>query len=180
LDIGIDHNQRISATRRVSLTARLGLSGLDYPRNELGLITFQRQYRTFGKAELSYPFNQTWMVTAKIERGLEYATDLPTPVVSNGATASLTGLLTRRVDVTVSGGYATGESILNRDALFFDTYTGDLRVRYAVSRTVAFFAEYVYYYYVFQNGTLLLGIPPGLERNGVRAGLTLWMPALRR
>ena len=41
--------------------------------------------------------------------------------------------------------------------------------------------EYLYYFYDFGEGTpLLVGIPPGLERNGVRAGFTLWMPALRR
>jgi hypothetical protein len=39
----------------------------------------------------------------------------------------------------------------------------------------------LYYFYDFAEGTpLLVGVPPGLERHGVRAGLTLWMPALRK
>jgi len=41
--------------------------------------------------------------------------------------------------------------------------------------------DYLYYYYDFR-GTLLLhaGVPSALERNGVRAGLTLWMPVIRK
>lgn len=181
LDIGFDYSRPISASRRATLSVRIGVSGADYPGSALGLIGFQRQYRTVGEATFNYPLNQTWTATANIRRGLEYASDLPTPVVANGVSASVTGLLTRRVDLSFLAAYASGESILNRDSLFFDTYTGDMRVRVAVSRTLAVFGEYLYYYYDFQNAGLLLGhIPPGLERNGVRAGLTLWMPALRR
>jgi hypothetical protein len=180
LDVGVDYDKPLSATRRASLDVRVGVSGTDYPGSAFGQIGFQRQYRTTGEVAFSYPFSQTWTASATVRRGLEYATDLPTPVVTNGAIASVTGLLTRRVDVSILAAYASGESILNRNTLFFDTYTGDVRVRFAVSRTLALFAEYLYYYYDFQNGALLLPIPPGLERNGVRAGLTLWMPALRR
>jgi hypothetical protein len=83
--------------------------------------------------------------------------------------------------VTISGAYASGESIVSREALAFDTYTGDVNVRYAVTRTLAVFGEYFYYFYDIQNGALLLpGMPPGLKRNGVRVGLTFWMPTVRR
>jgi len=180
LNIGVDFSRPISATRRTSFSVRLGLSAANYKAIP-GLADFQRQRQAVGDVSFSYPFNQTWVATAGVRRGLEYVADLPTPVVSNGATASVIGLLTRRVDVVFSAAYATGESALNRNALFFDTYTADVRLRYAVSRMFALFGEYLYYYYDFQNGALLLaGMPPGLERNGVRAGLTLWMPALRR
>ena len=47
--------------------------------------------------------------------------------------------------------------------------------------TLATYAEYVYYFYDFgDNVRLAPGVPSGLERNGVRVGLTLWVPALRR
>jgi len=178
---GVDYRRPLSGTRQVTLGMHVGVSGADYPGTALGLEGFRRQYRTIADVTLSYPFSQTWAASGSIRRGLEYETDLPTPVVNSGATVSISGLLTARVDITVSGGYATGESILNRNALVYDTYTGDLGVRYAVSRTVAVFAQYLYYYYDIESGALLVpGIPPGLKRNGVRTGLTLWMPALRR
>ena len=178
---GVDYSRPISATRQLTLGMHAGVSGADYPLNAIGSTGFRRRYRTVGDLTLTYPLSQTWSASGSIRRGLDYEPDLPTPVVNNGATLSLTGLLTPRVDIVVSGGYATGESIVNRDSLFFDTYTGNARIRYAVNSRFAIFAEYLYYFYDIQNGALLLpGVPPGLTRNGVRTGLTLWMPAVRR
>ena len=63
----------------------------------------------------------------------------------------------------------------------FDTYTGDVRLRYALTRTFAAYVEYLYYFYDSRGSVPIApGIPAGLERNGVRAGLTLRVPALRR
>ena len=179
---GVDYKRPLSATRQMTMAVHAGVSGADYPAASIGVIGLQRKYRTIVDGSVSYPFNQAWTATGSLRRGLEYESDLPTPVVTNGATVSLSGLLTARIDVVFSGGYATGESIVNRDTLFFNTYTGDATIRYAVSRTVAVSGEYLYYFYDIQNGALLLppGTPPGLKRHGVRAGLTLLMPALRR
>jgi hypothetical protein len=89
--------------------------------------------------------------------------------------------LTRRLDVLVSAGYARAESILNAETLSFDSYTGEIGVRYAVSRTIALNAGYLYYYYDVERGVLLApGMPPNLERHGVRVGFTFWKSALRR
>jgi hypothetical protein len=159
----------------------VGMSGADYPRTTLGLTGFQRQYRLVGEGSFSYPVTQTWIATAIIRRGLEYESNLPTPVVNNGIRLSAAGLLTNRVDIVATASYATGESVLSQNALVYDTYEGDVTVRYAMSRTLAVFGEYLYYYYDIQNGGLLLaGMPRGLRRHGVRVGLTLWMPTLRR
>ena len=63
----------------------------------------------------------------------------------------------------------------------FTTYTGDVRLRYALGRTWATYAEYLFYYYTFnRNLTLIPGIPPGLTRNGLRVGVTLWVPVRER
>ena len=181
LNGGVDYTRPLSATRQLSVGMHAGVSGADSPTNVIGLSGFRRQYRTIADLTVSYPLSQSWSASGSIRRGLEYETDLPTPVVNNGTSLALSGLLTPRVDILVSGGYATGESILNRNSLVFDTYTGNAKIRYAVSRTFALFAEYLYYYYDIQNGALLMpGLPPGLRRNGVRTGLTLWMPAVRR
>ncbi len=43
------------------------------------------------------------------------------------------------------------------------------------------YGQYLYYFYDFQrNAQPPTGIPAGLERNSVRTGFTLWVPALRR
>jgi opacity protein-like surface antigen len=180
LDVGVDYRRPVSATRRVTLGAHIGLSGAEYPGTEIGLIGFRRQGRVVGDGAFSIPLSHTWFATTSIRRGLEYETTFPAPVVNNAAKFSVTGLVTSRVDVVLSAGYARGESIFNQETFSFDTYTGEVGVRYAVSRNLAFNGGYLYYNYNTHNVLLLPGLPPGLKRNGVRAGLTLWTPALRR
>jgi hypothetical protein len=180
LDVGVDYRRPVSATRRVTLDAHVGLSGANYPATEIGVIGFRRQRRVVGDGGFSIPLSHTWFVTTSVRRGLEYETNFPTPVVNNAARVSVTGLVTNRVEVVFSAGYARGESVFNQATLSYDTYTGEVGVRYAMSRNLALNGGYLYYNYNIHNVLLLPGLPPGLIRNGVRAGLTLWTPALRR
>ena len=63
----------------------------------------------------------------------------------------------------------------------FKTYTGTVRLSYPVTRTFAAHVEYLYYFYDTLGSTPIApGIASRVERNGVRAGLTLRVPALRR
>jgi len=180
LDVGIDYRRPVSATRRITLGTHIGVSGADYPSTEIGVFGFRRQARVVGDGGFSIPLSQTWFVTTSIRRGLEYETNFATPVVNNAARVSVTGLVTSRVDVVIGGGYARGESVFNRETLSYETYTGEVTVRYAMSRTIALNGGYLYYNYNSHNALLLPGLPPGLIRNGVRVGFTLWAPALRR
>ena len=53
--------------------------------------------------------------------------------------------------------------------------------RYGLSRSLALYVQYVYYFYDFQQKTALPGgLPPSLERNGIRVGVTVWASPLRR
>ena len=181
VSVGVNYTRPLSATRRASVRFNLGSSGTDLPESATNKVGFERQYRAVGDVGVDYQFGRTWQARANLRRGMEYLADLPVPVFADGVGAAVDGLISRRVDVSASAGYSNGESALSRDSLRFDTYTGNLRVRYALSRTFAMYGEYLYYYYDFRGSAqLLAGIPPGLERNGVRAGLTLWVPALRR
>jgi hypothetical protein len=181
-DFGFEHIRTLSSTRRAAFRLSVGASGADIPQvTSTGQNILNRQYLAVGEVGFEYQFNRTWTGRANWRRGLEYIVDLPTPVTADGIGIGVDGLLSRRLDVLVNAGFSSGESLLNRNGLQFDTYTGNLRMRYALTRTWATYVEYLYYYYDFRQPTLLMpGIPAGLERNGVRAGLTLWVPALRR
>jgi hypothetical protein len=51
----------------------------------------------------------------------------------------------------------------------------------ALTTTIAGYFEYIYYQYRFaETTTMPVGVPTGLERNGFRAGLTVWVPAFRK
>jgi hypothetical protein len=179
---GVDLVRRLSATRETSLNVSVGATAADVPLStEVGLLTLHRRYLGNAAVGLGYQFGRTWQARADFRRGIEYIVDLPEPVFADGAGVSVAGMLNRRVDLVLLAGYSNGESLINRNGLVYDTYTGNVRVRYAMTRELATFVEYLYYYYDFR-GTIELadGIPQGVERNGIRAGLTLWMPALRR
>ena len=63
----------------------------------------------------------------------------------------------------------------------YDTYTGNVRTRYAFTQKVAATLEYVYYFYDFGGSPLLApGQPTRLERNGIRGGIAIWVPMIRR
>ena len=181
IEFGVSYSKGLSPTRRASVRFSAGASAADVPQvTQTGNAVF-RQYLGRGSADFEYQFQRTWQARANYRRGLEYVVDIPEPVFANSLGVGVDGLVTRRIDINLSAGYSSGASILNSSALAYDTYTGSIRVRYALSRLVATYAEYLYYFYDFAAGTpLLVGVPPGLERNGVRVGFTVWTPALRK
>jgi hypothetical protein len=177
----VNYSRPLSATRRAAVRFIVGVSAADAPQSVQGANVIFRQYVGTGSADFEYQFQSTWRARANYRRGIEYVVDIPEPVFADSVGVGVEGFITRRVDLAVSGGYSSGESILNTSALAYDTYTGSIRVRYALSRLAATYAEYLYYFYDFAEDTPpLVGVPSGLERQGVRVGFTLWMPALRK
>ena len=181
IDVGMRHTHVLSATRSTSYRFNVGMSGADLPESATGVSGFQRRYFFVGDLSFDTQFGRTWQARAFARRGLEYISDLPEPVFSDGVSVGADGLLSRRVDLSLTAAYASGESLLSPNSLQFDTYTGDVTVRFALTRSLAVFATYLYYYYEFRGrAELLIGMPSGLERNGGRVGITLWVPAFRK
>ena len=193
LQFGVNHTKVLSATRRAAIRLNVGVSGTDLPGNIIGDqsivgdesllddIAFTRQYRGVGDVGFAYQFGRTWQTALNFQRGVEYLPEFPRPVFTDGVTLSGDGLLSRRVDISARASYSDGASAFNSNSLQFTTYGGNVRVRYAWNRILATYGEYLYYYYHFRNRTVLQpDIPSSLERNGVRVGLTLWVPAIRR
>ena len=59
------------------------------------------------------------------------------------------------------------------------TYTGDVRLRLIVTRTFMVYVEDLYYFYdSLRSQPLMPALPSSLQRQGVRVGLTLRVPAL--
>jgi len=85
------------------------------------------------------------------------------------------------MDLRFAGAYSAGEPALNGVVAPLNSYTGDARLRIGVSRTMATFLEYVFYDYEL-SPTLPRppGVPPAMTRNGVRFGLTMWIPVRNR
>jgi len=177
-DFGVDYTRPLSASKRTTIRFNAGATRAEFPQVVTG---FDRRIRGTGELGFDYSFSRTWQARANVRRGLEYLVDLPTPVFNDAVSVGADGLLSRRVDVSMFVGYSDGASLDNRDSLQITTYTGNVRGRYAFSRTLAVYVEYLRYYYQFRGSTsVLAGIPPRWDRSGVRAGLTLWVPTLGR
>ena len=63
----------------------------------------------------------------------------------------------------------------------FATYSGEARIRYALSRTFAVYSEYFHYSYDFSEHAPLAmrGVPGVYEQRGVRVGFTFFGQPLR-
>jgi hypothetical protein len=179
LDVGMLYSRPVSATRRAFLSFSLGSSAVTTSGAPADLQLPDRVYRATGDAMFGYQF-ANWEARGSYRRGLEFVPGLAQPVFTNGVTADIAGLLTRRLDVALSAGYSQGASALTQRAANFDTYRASLRFQFAVAKSAAIHAEYLYYFYDFLGDVQLpVGASPRLKRNGVRLGLRLLIPAFR-
>jgi len=182
VDGGVGYSRPLSATRRFEFTARLGASAIRVPPFlVLAPSDSDRLYRATSDMSLKYQF-KTVVVGGYYRRGLDYVPQLRRPVFTDGVSANLTALLTDRLDLSANAAYTSGSStVFLADTSNLETYTADVRFRYALTRGVAAYAEYLYYFYDLGSFVQLgAGVPHRLERNGVRAGLMLWLPVFRR
>jgi hypothetical protein len=181
LDLGLNYSRAMSATRQMAFDVRLGGSAMRIPTaiDEGAIPSWRNQFQ--GEVSASYDLGRTWQTRGVLRRGAEFVSIFPDPVFADSASVHVQGLLARSLELAVSAAYSTGESALTRDSMVFDTYVGNVRFSYVLTTGVAPFVEYVYYYYDFRGSTQLgPGIPRFLERNGWRAGLSVWFPVVRR
>jgi hypothetical protein len=179
VDVGAEYVHPLSPTRRVVLSFNMGSAAAEMATGTADAGA-GRQYRVLGDVALGYQFRRTWETRVSYRRGFNYVPDLAEPVFTNGVSAALNGFLTRRMDMSLTAGYSRGESAVFTRSALFDTYTAGVRVRHALNRMWGLYGEYVYYFYDFGQTTLSPGVPSKLERNGIRGGLTLWLPVVRR
>lgn len=175
VDVGVDYTRPLSPTRRMTLSFGLGPSFTDAPSLPLLGVGSDRQYGVRGDVSFSYQLSRTWETRASYERGLQYVPELASAVTTDGISGTVSGLLTARTDFSAGAGYSSGAPAGIRNTQTFDTYTASARVRQAITSTLALYAEYLYYFYDFGVTALPLGVPPSMERNGVRLGVTLWL-----
>jgi hypothetical protein len=189
LDVGIDYSRPLSRTRRTTVGFSVGPTSGNVPVPapvsagvpSPGAASRSRQYWVGADAFVIHQMGRSWNARGTLHRGLVYVEGLPSPVVTNAAAVVTEGFLNRRTDLVASAAYTEGVSAFDRSSGTFATYTGDVRLRFATSKLLATYVEYVYYFYNFdRNLALPPGLPPRFSRNGVRIGLTLWVPVRRK
>ena len=178
--VGAEYTRPLSATRRLVVDASFASAAVASSR--------VRSYRFLGETTANYQFSRVWQSGATLRRSFEYVPEFLTPVLSTSLSARIEGRVWLRSTLSASGGYSTGESalglqesVLVGDRFTFRTYTANARLQHALNGTVAAYAENLYYFYdVSGRAASATALARGLERNGVRVGLTLQVPAFRR
>ena len=167
------YSRALSISRRANFRVNITPSTLEITESTFNDAVAGRVYRMQGDASVEYQFRRTWRASGTVQRGVDYLAVLAEPIFSDAGRFSLEGLLTRRIDLLATAGYATGASVVNRSSQL-DTYTGNVRLRFALTRTLAFYSEYLYIHYDQRGQLLAPEIPRAFEQHGVRIGLTLW------
>jgi hypothetical protein len=172
-ELAFDYRHPLSRTRRVTFSARVGASTMVVP--ELvppGGARSRRDNPFSGDVSAGYEFARTWRLRAAYRQSVDYVPGLSEPVSARSVITGIDGLVSRRVDLSMSAGYSNGQSAISGGASAYETYDAAGRVRCALTRITAAYVEYVRYFYD-SRGTLPLapGVPMMLERQGVRAGV---------
>jgi len=130
-----------------------------------------RLYELESDATIDVDLGSRLRGSVNYRRGTEYLALLTQPVFADAVRADMSGLITRRVEWSASGGYATGTSALNQTADGLRTTTAQFRTRYALSRSLAAYAEYLHYWYDLRDQSPLApGLPHLFKRHEIRFG----------
>jgi hypothetical protein len=179
IDLGVDYDRPLSRSRRTRLGFSAGSTLIEGPSPSRPATEAVRQFRGVANVLLTHQIGRTWSARAAYRRGAQFVEEFSAPVFTDGVTLTLDGFLNRRTDFAMTAAYSEGE-ILSARSGAFETYTGNARLRYGLTRHFAGFAEYVYYHY-HSSAALpsLANVPPRIGRHTARVGVMLWVPAFR-
>jgi hypothetical protein len=97
-------------------------------------------------------------------------------VMADSVTAVLSGLIGRRNEVSLRASTSRGIVASTSDEDFTSSFAS-VQWRRALNRFMAAQISYLYYDHDFANAVRLpRGFPQQLDRQGVRFGLTVWLP----
>jgi hypothetical protein len=129
-----------------------------------------------GSVFVSHDLRHDWTAALSYRRGSGLSGDRS---ALNQAAIDVRGSAGRRVDLTLAGGYSDGEYGLSVFDKRNKTYFGSARLRMALTRRIAVYAESSLYQYDLRGLTSIpAGSPLHLDRRALRAGVTLWLPLL--
>ena len=162
VELGYDLDMAHSPTRRTTIAFSGGPSFVEYQG--------RRSTRAFGGVALAHPFSRSWSLRAFYRRGVTFLDGSDRPFLSDSVSIGLAGLVTRRLDVSVTAGAVLGDIGLEAGvagaATPYDTYTGSSRVRFGLTNSTALFAEYLATYSRYNSG-----VPAAARSQSRRASL---------
>ena len=169
---GVTFDRPLSRTRRTFVSFSSGVSTLRDDRRP------DRTIRLTGSAGLRRLIGRTWVAALNYDRATRYLEGLGPPIISDAVTTTVTGFVSRRVNVSVTGAYITGVLGYSGSGRGYDNYYSISTVQVALNRLTALTAEYLHYHYQFEQDPEIADLPTRFDRNGVRVGVSFWLPLL--
>ena len=173
IDAGVDYNRSLSLTRKTTVTFSSGMAATTPDGNRLA-------YYVTGTGALDREIGRSWRARILYNRSLQFLEGLTVPFVADAFSTSVGGYMSRRVDVSLVAGVANGTGNSRIRPAQYLTENGSAQMRIALNRYGALSVQYFEYHYKFKDAAQIVGgLPGAMDRRGVRAGLTLWLPLLR-
>jgi hypothetical protein len=171
-DVGLDFRRALSLTRRTSLTFGVG--------TEASVYNETTRFRATGNATVTHEIGRSWSAVGAYQRGTSFVETLSEPIFGDSGSVTLVGLVTRRIQFQAVASGSTGHSGFST-ARNYNTYRGSVGLSTALTRFMNIGIDYAYYNYKFDALIELEpGVPRDLDRQSVRAHVTLWAPLLNR
>lgn len=179
LDVGVDGGRSFALSRRTTFSFNTGSSVFVTQGTDAEVAPARTRWFLTGAADLVHAWARSWSANVGTSRSVNYEAGFDRPLLSNQVYAGFGGLLTRRVDVRLTGSYVSGSVGFSTGGNGFDTSSATGSIRWAIARNLAAYGQYFYYHYSFDSGVVLpVFLQHGLDRQGISVGLTTWFPLI--
>lgn len=180
--IGVAVDREFSAQQRTMMSFEGGASVFS-PTTATDLLRGGEGSRFVFEAVVAHQIGRSWLLLGSFDRGSQFNQGYGGPVFADALYMSATGFFNARTDITASWAHTEGESVLTIAGPPFTTTAAGARLRFALSRNWALTAEYFRYSYDFTNAPgfpTLIGVPERFRRNGLRGGVSIFLPIIPR
>ena len=166
IDAGIDYSRPLSLSRRTRVGFTTGSTALDN-----GTRTF---YTLTGSANLNHQLSRTWNLGVAYSRRVGLIGGFAEPIFSDATSASVGGAVGGGAFASLSAGYTNGKVGLASRGRNYNSVQSSANITVPITRRLAAFGTYFYYRHMFEESVSLpIGLVPRVDRQGVRAGLSL-------
>ncbi len=181
LDLGVDYSRSLALTmsRRTKVSFSTGSSFVTASDLSVGDIPARTRTRFFvtGSARLAHEMGRTWNFSLAYARSVGISDLILELVTSDSVRASLSGLIGRRNEVSLSASAVRGHAGIDRANNDLANYIAGAQWRRALTRHLAALVSYQFYKHEFGDAVHLpFGYPAATDRQGVRFALDVWFP----
>jgi hypothetical protein len=177
IDAGVDYNRSLSFSRRTTLSFGTGTSMVTHPEDPADKGT---RVRLTGNVALVHELARTWNAEVTYQRNVRFDQNWGDIVSSDGVSAGVGGLLTRRLSFRGSARTSLGTIGAGGNRGYRGMY-GNASLGYDLGRNASIGLTYAYYRHRFdQNVTVPSDFASAYDRHIVRASINMWAPLFQR